>query len=114
MPRKRTDPAPTDEEILRHNNVPVDLAARYIGWSAPTIYYALQEERAPFGFAVKSPRGGWTYNISPGALVKYKHGELPAYKLREVIDLAAEGVEKVLDARLAGMKKVLNAIGGPV
>ena len=58
MPRKTTVPPPGDDEIMSHSNVPVDLAARYIGWSSTTIYYALQDQRAPFGFAVKSPKGG--------------------------------------------------------
>lgn len=110
MPRKRTTPAPTDEEILRYDNVPVDVAARYIGWSTATIYYALQDERAPFGMAVKSPKGGWAYNISPGALVRYKHGELPAWRLQEIIDTAAEGIEQVLQARMEGIKTILTAM----
>lgn len=110
MPRKRTTPAPADEEILRYDNVPVDVAARYIGWSSATIYYALQDERAPFGMAVKSPKGGWAYNISPGALVRYKHGELPAWRLQEIINTAAEGIEQVLQARMEGIKTILTAM----
>lgn len=110
MPRKRTTPAPTDEEILCYDNVPVEVAARYIGWSTATIYYALQDERAPFGMAVKSPKGGWAYNISPGALVRYKHGELPAWRLQEIIDTAAEGIEQVLQARMEGIRTILTAM----
>lgn len=76
---KKTTKRPlTDEEIMAYDNVPIDVAARYIGWSSPTIYRALREERAPFGFAVCSGEAGtWTYNISPGLLVKYKRGDLP-------------------------------------
>ena len=52
---KKTAKRPlTDEEIMAYDNVPIDVAARYIGWSSPTIYRALREERAPFGFAVCS------------------------------------------------------------
>ena len=66
---KKTAKRPlTDEEIMAYDNVPIDVAARYIGWSSPTIYRALREERAPFGLAVCSEETGtWTYNISPGA-----------------------------------------------
>lgn len=111
MPRKSSAPPPTDEEVLAYTNVPVDVAAKYIGWSTTTIYYALQDQRAPFGMAVKSPNGGWAYNISPGLLVRYKRGDLPTYRLNEVINLAAEGVERVIEQRLSGMQKVLAAIG---
>lgn len=110
MPKKANYPVPTEDEILCQNNVPVEMAARFIGWSSPTLYYALQDERAPFGIAVKSPKGGWAYNISPGLLVKYKRGDLPTYKLNEVINLAAEGVEQVLERRMAGMDRLLAAL----
>lgn len=97
--RRPTKSIPTDEEILSYPNVPVDVACRYLGTSSPTLYYALQDERAPFGFAVKSPKGGWTYNISPGALVKYKHGELPSWRLKEIERTMVDGVEKIIAAR---------------
>lgn len=111
MARRANYAVPTDEEILAQNNVPVEMAARYIGWSTPTLYYALQDQRAPFGVAVKSPKGGWAYNISPGLLVKYKKGDLPTYRLKEVIDLAAEGVERVINEKLSGMSRLLTVIG---
>ena len=42
---KKTAKRPlTDEEIMAYDNVPIDVAARYIGWSSPTIYRALREE----------------------------------------------------------------------
>lgn len=104
-------PIPTEEDIMRHRNVPVSVAAKYLGWSAPTIYRALIQERAPFGFAAQNPETrSWTYHISPGLLIKYQQGELPAYKLKEVIRLAADGVEEVLDARLSSVQKILNAL----
>lgn len=111
MPRKASYPVPTEEEIMAQNNVPVEMAARYIGWSTPTLYYALQDQRAPFGVAVKSPKGGWAYNISPGLLVKYKRGDLPTYRLKEVVELAAEGVERVIEEKLAGVNRLLAVIG---
>ena len=111
--RKKITPAPSEAEIMQHDNVPADLAARFIGWSTPTLYFALQQERAPFGMAVQNQSTGtWTYNISPGALVRYKKGELPTYKLKEVINLAAEGVEQVISQKLAAMDMVTRALGG--
>lgn len=111
--RKKTTPAPTEEEILQHDNVPADLAARFIGWSTPTLYFALQQERAPFGMAVQNQTTGtWTYNISPGALVRYKRGELPTYKLKEVIDLAAEGVEQVISRKMSAISLMAKTLGG--
>ena len=105
---KKTAKRPlTDEEIMAYDNVPIDVAAR-------TIYRALREERAPFGFAVCSEETGtWTYNISPGLLVKYKRGDLPTYRLRELEEVMVRHVQEALDLRLAGvsalMGKVLSA-----
>lgn len=109
MVRKRimSSDTPTDEEIMGYTNVPVDVAARYIGWSTCNIYRALQQERAPFGMAAETGINEetgyptYTYNISPGLLVSYRNGTLPAWRLNEVIKLAADGIEKVLDERMA-------------
>ena len=38
--KKATKRPLTDEEIMAYDNVPIDVAARYIGWSSPTIYRA--------------------------------------------------------------------------
>lgn len=97
---------------MAYDNVPPEIAARFIGWSSSTICRALHEERAPFGFAIKNHQTGtWAYNISPGLLIKYKNGELPTYRLKEVIDLAAEGVEQVINKKLSGLQKLLDAFG---
>lgn len=105
MAKRAIREPPNDEAILAYNNVPVDVAARYIGWSTPTLYYALQDGRAPFGFTsvnedAKTYSGcSYTYNISPGLLVAYKRGTLacpsPGEMLRVLMDtvrdLMAEG-----------------------
>ncbi|MEL4859793.1 hypothetical protein AAEU42_00925 [Pseudoflavonifractor phocaeensis] len=108
--KKSTLPVPGDEEIRAFENVPVDLAARYIGWSTPTIYRALQEGRAPFGFAVKCAGGSWAYNISPGLLMKYKQGDLPTYRLREVEEIAVDGITRILDEKLGALRKLTEAL----
>lgn len=84
MPRNRIHDAPpvTDEQILTYDNVPVEVAARYIGWAPNKLYYALQDHQVPFGFiaetesAKRACGASWTYNISPGLLVAYKRGTL--------------------------------------
>lgn len=109
MAKLHDDRTPTDAEILKYKNVPVDVAARYIGWSSVTITNALKQERAPFGFSSQNPNtGSFAYNISPGLLVKYKNGDLPTYKLKEVIKLAADGVEEVLNTKLRGIQTLIN------
>ena len=108
MPRKTTAETPTDEEILAYNNVPADVAAQYIGWSTCNIYRALQQERAPFGMAARTTESTWTYNISPGLLVKYKHGDLQSWRLNEVIQLAADGIQQVRDERLSAVAALVH------
>jgi hypothetical protein len=67
---------PTDQEILAMDNVPPRMAAKYLGAAALSVYYALQQKAAPYGYAVKNPGGKYAYQISPGLLVAYKRGTL--------------------------------------
>lgn len=117
MPRKLNSRTPTEQDIMGYSNVPLEVAARYIGWSSGTITKALIQERAPFGVAVqtgvgKSGQNSYAYNISPGALVRYKKGELPTWKLNQVIKLAADGIEEILDRRLAAAAELVTGLGG--
>ena len=72
----------TDADILAYDNVPVPIAAQYIGWNANKLYYALQDRQVPFGFVAEREStaracgASWTYNISPGLLIAYKRGTL--------------------------------------
>ena len=66
----------TDQEILAMNNVPPRTAASYLDVAALSVYFALQQRAAPYGYAVKNPGGKWSYSISPGLLVAYKRGTL--------------------------------------
>lgn len=98
MPRRRESPVVvTDEELLKHANVPVYLAAQSIGWSTCTLYYALQDGRAPFGFASchENEEGKivWTYNISPKLLIAYREGTLKSVGLKELVKTLTEEVE---------------------
>lgn len=118
MPRISTSTTPTEQDILGYNNVPLDVAAKYIGWSSSTITKALIQERAPFGVAVqtgvngKSGRPSYAYNISPGALIKYKNGELPTWRLNEVLKLAADGIEDILDRRMDTVAELFTSRTG--
>lgn len=81
---------PTDEDILALNNVPPKLAAKYLDVSVLSVYYALQQGVAPYGYAVKNPGGKYSYQISPGLLVAYKRGTLriEVRRAEEVIENA--------------------------
>lgn len=113
MPRRVTADVPTEKDILAYNNVPIELAAKFIGWSDITIRYALQEERAPFGMAAQNPKTGtWSYNISPGLLLKYKNGELPAWKLKELSTMLADHAERIIDERVGSVGKMIDKLLG--
>lgn len=100
MSRKSTAQTPTDEEIWSYNNVPVEIAAKYIGWSSCNVAYALQQERAPFGCAAQTGEETYTYNISPGLLIGYKRGTIQAWHLGELIKLFEDRVDRLINRRL--------------
>lgn len=104
-------PPPSDAEVLSFDNVPVEVAARYIGMSPPTMYAALQDERVSFGFAVENKQTRtWTYNISPGGLVKYKREGNPIIRLGDLRDLLTDFVGEYIDAKLSGLSKVIQVV----
>lgn len=74
---------PTDEEIRSYQNVPVAIAARYLGISANALYNAMQDREVDFGFVSAKPSDAYfngvsyTYQISPERLIGYQRGTLP-------------------------------------
>lgn len=65
-----------DEDILKYDNVPPEVAAQYLGTSSQYIRIGLQRDRLPFGTAVDiGGKGKYTYQISPQALINWKSGE---------------------------------------
>ena len=116
MSRKSTTQTPSDEDIMAYNNVPVELAAKYIGWSSCNVVYALQQERAPFGCAARTgadPETGretYTYNISPGLLVGYKHGTIQAWHLSELVKLFEDRVSSLVNIRLEAAADLVRGI----
>ena len=72
----------SDEEIAAFVNVPVRIAAEYLGWSIPSLYYCLQSGIFPptVGMTARHTSGKkakYSYWISGPSLVKFRHGELP-------------------------------------
>ncbi len=64
-----------DEDILKYDNVPPDIAAQYLGTSPQYIRIGLQRGRLPFGTSVDiGGKGKYTYQISPKALINWKNG----------------------------------------
>lgn len=60
-----------DKQIAAMSNVPVAVAAAYIGKTPEFIRCGLIYRELPFGSAVKLKR--YVYNIPGPALVRYKH-----------------------------------------
>lgn len=66
----------TEEDIRQYDNVPVSVAAAYIGKTIVFLQSALKSQRCPFGCAVLMDGGKWSYSISPGMLIAYKTGTM--------------------------------------
>ena len=60
-----------DADFTKMQNVPVTVAAKLIGKSDEFVRIGLQQNRLPFGTAVKISGDRWTYHISPGLLQQY-------------------------------------------
>lgn len=109
---KRTAVTPPSEEtVMSYANVPVNVAAPFVGWSTTTLYAALQQGRAPFGFAVENEeKGSWAYNISPGGLIRYKRDGCPMIRLDELREFMADSAKEVLDAKVSTLGKIVEAV----
>lgn len=55
-------------------NVPPKAAAKYLGVSEQFIYNGLKQNALPFGTAVQTDKGVWTFNIPIQRLRIYKDG----------------------------------------
>lgn len=112
MPKKVTvNDVPTEADIRRYQNVPVGVAAKYLGSSTTTIKLALQDGRAPFGFASKQPeKNCYRYQISPERLIRYQSGELPMYSINDIMRYAAAGIEDLLKGKAEQLAKAYSAL----
>lgn len=101
-PRTRERQIPTDEEILNYDNVPVDVAARYLDWPEQTVRLALREGRATFGVAVRDR--AVTYKISPGGLVRYKRDGVPCFDYQTIQELIRGVVTETIQEEMSDFK----------
>lgn len=60
------------ENISERDNVSIIEAAAYLKMHPQALRNALQQKRAPFGFAILGEGGRWSYYISGKALEHYK------------------------------------------
>lgn len=99
--RKNARPAAPDEEILKYDNVPVEIAAAYIGIGAQSLRYAMQDRDCPFGFVCARVSDTaycgerFTYNISPGLLVAYKKGTLQCMRTKDFERMLKDAVDEL-------------------
>lgn len=90
-------PAPGDDAILALDNVPVELAAAYLGWQPATVRLALREGRAPFGVAIPGEGGdNLIYKISPGGLVQYKRSGVPCVAYETLLGMIRQAVQDAM------------------
>lgn len=75
MSRRRVDP-PTEADLMRYTNVPIETAAKYLGVDRAGLSYGLRHGQVPIGFYMEKPdsyRG--TYCIPPERLIAYVKGK---------------------------------------
>lgn len=100
---------PTDAEILAYNNVPVAVAAAYLGCGQGVVQNALKQRRAPYGYAVENKdTHTWKYQVSPGLLVKFKNGDLHEFPLDELVEQIVNKVDTIVSIRTRAAVKVLS------
>lgn len=91
-------PAPTDDEILAYDNVPVDVAARYLDWTEKAVRQALREGRGCFGTAIRDR--GLNHKVSPGGLVRYKREGAPCMDYETMKFMLEDVVRQVMREEL--------------
>ena len=111
--RKRP-PAPTDEEILAYDgvDVPIPVAARYLGWTDKAVRLAIREGRAGIGVPIHD--NGIVYKCSPGGLVNLKRNGSPYVDYETIRDMVksvvAEVVTDVIQDELYDIKAQLSVL----
>lgn len=85
---------PARTELLSFRNVPVSVAAVYLGVRQIDLKRALRDRRVTFGWASQAGETGqWEYHISPGGLVSYQERGARAFDLPLMRSLLEEAVE---------------------
>ena len=60
---------------MKYDNVPVKIAAEYLGVSQQFVRWQMKHEKLPIGNVKTNPQGKSKYYISPGKLISYKTGK---------------------------------------
>jgi len=109
MPKRVTKNPATDEEVLSYDNVPIEVAARYLGICQDNVRLALREDRArQFGFATQGAGVRLAYHISPGGLVRYKREGGVIVPFESIEGLLADVVMKLVDEKMAAIKQIAS------
>ena len=64
-----------EKEILKYDNVPVKVAAKYLGVGEQFIRIQMQRDIISIGCVKTNPQGKHQYYISPAKLISYKTGK---------------------------------------
>ena len=75
-----------EEKILSYRNVPVNVAADYLGVSLEFIRTGIETEKLPIGVCVKMSGTRRKFLISPERLIAFRHGKeisVPAFRWYE-------------------------------
>ncbi len=65
----------TNEEILRFRNVPIRVAAEYLGVTQKYIRFGIIQGTLPIGSYVQVGENRREYHVCPKALIAYANGE---------------------------------------
>jgi hypothetical protein len=73
---RRVDDSVIDfvQTIRGYKNVPVQIAAEYMGVSPMFIRFGLRDGKLPIGIAIQMTNERFTYHISPERLISYQTG----------------------------------------
>ena len=92
-----TEHKPTDEEILAYTTeVPVRIAAKYLGVSYLNLRRSLENGVPDIGFASQPSGTKWKYSILPEKLYKYKHECTPPMSETVLVRMIRDEVEAAL------------------
>ena len=96
---------PTKTELLEYANVPVKVAAAYLGISDQAVRWGIRYGDLPIGTALKS-----RCNIPPSRLISYKEG----LDEGERISAELKTVSKLMESGLVCFDDIIGLVGQKV
>lgn len=94
---------------MAYDNVPVNVAAQYLDSGPGSVQRALQQNRAPYGYAVQNEeKGTWRYQISPGLLIKFQNGDLPIWPYAGFLEQVMAGIDGIVSLRAKAAIRILS------